>query len=126
MTGKTLAAILLTVVAAVWTAGAVVKTYAVSAFAPLPHSAAETLYKVGRYELLRDTAVNCENSFNQLVAATFKGQAKADWTTAILALCAIAMLIFNVWFLRGIRRDMDALRSNPSYMDSSRKERETP
>jgi len=107
------AAILLTVVAALWAANAVLKTNAVSAFAPLPHSAAETLYKVGRFELLRDTAVNCENTFNQLVASTFNAQAKADWTTAILALCAIGMLIFNAWFLRGIRRDMDALRSNP-------------
>jgi hypothetical protein len=108
------AAILLAVVVVLWSASAVVKTNAVSAFGPLPHSAAETLYKVGRFELLRDTAVNCENNFSQLVATTFKGQAKADWTTVILAMCAIAMLIFNVSFLRGIKRDMDALRSNPS------------
>lgn len=107
------ATILLLVVATLYTAGAVLKTKAITAFAPLPHSAAETLYSVGRYELLRETAVNCEKSFNQLVANTFHGQAKADWTTVVLALCAIGMLLFNVWFLRGIRRDMDALRSNP-------------
>jgi hypothetical protein len=106
------AMIVLIVVAAVWSASALMKTSATTVFAPLPHSAAETLYKVGRYELLRDTAVNCENAFNQLVSATFNAQIRADWTAVVLAVGAIAMLLFNVWFLRSVRRDMDALRSN--------------
>lgn len=106
------ATILLAVIAAVWAASAVVKSNATTALLR-SHSPAETLYNAGRYELLRDTAVNCEQSFNQLVANSFHGQVKADWTTAVLALCAIGMLLFNVWFLRSIRRDMDTLRSNP-------------
>lgn len=108
------AAILLAVVAAVWGAGAVVKTNAATSFAPLPHSAAQTFFKVGRYELLRDTAVSCENNFNKLVPGSFSAQAKAHWATAFVAACAIAALMFNVWILRGVRRDLDALRSNPS------------
>lgn len=108
------AAILLAIVAAVWGANAVVKTNAASAFAPLPHSAAQTLYKVGRYELLRDTAVSCENSLNKLVPGSFSAQARADWATVFVALCAMVALIFNVWILRGVRRDLDVLRSNPS------------
>lgn len=107
------AAILLAIVAALFTWGAVITTEASTAFAPLPHSAAETLYKVGHYDLLRDTAMNCEENFDQLVANNFRGQTQANWTTAILAMCAIGMLLFNVWVLRGIRRDMDGLRSNP-------------
>jgi hypothetical protein len=107
------ATILLAIFAVLFIASAVLKTNATTAFAPLPQSAADTLYKVGRYELLRDIAVNCEKNFDQLVAITFRGQVKADWMTAVLALCAIGMLLFNVWFLRSIRRDMDALRSNP-------------
>jgi uncharacterized integral membrane protein len=109
------AAILFAVFAVVWTASAVVKTSATTAFAPLPHSPSETLYNVGRYELLRDTAMICEKSFDQLVANYFHGQVEADWTMAVLALCAIGMLLFNVWFIRGMRRDMDALRSNPAF-----------
>ena len=108
------AAILLAIVAAVWAASAVVKTNAATSFAPLPHSAAQTLYKVGRYELLRDTAVSCENNFNRLVTGSLSAQAKADWTTVVLAALAIAALMFNVWILRGVRRDLEALRSNPS------------
>lgn len=108
------AAILLAIVAAVWTASAVVKTDAATSFVPLPHSAAQTLYKVGRYELLRDTAVSCENNFNNLVTGSHSAQAKADWTTAFLAACAIAALLFNAWILRGVRRHLEAMRSNPS------------
>ena len=107
------ATILLVFVAGIWTASALVKINAATVLAPLPHSTADTLYEVGRYDLLRDTAVNCENSFNQVVAGSLNAQVKADWTTAILALCALGMLLFNAWFLRGVRRDMDALRSNP-------------
>jgi hypothetical protein len=46
------------------------------------------------------------------VSATFNAQIRADWTAVVLAVGAIAMLLFNVWFLRSVRRDMDALRSN--------------
>lgn len=99
-----------------------VKSNATTAFAPLPQSTAETLYKVGRYELLRDTAVNCEQSFNQVVANSFQGQVRSDWATAVLALCAIGMLLFNVWFLRIVRRDIGTLRSN-NLMQPTGKER---
>jgi hypothetical protein len=69
---------------------------------------------VGRYELLRDTAVSCEHNFNEVVTGSLSAQAKGDWTTVLLAACAIAALMFNVWILRGVRRDLEALRSNPS------------
>jgi hypothetical protein len=98
------AAVLLAIAAAVWGASALVKSNAVGALEPLPQSPAETLYKVGRYDLLRDTAVNCERTFAQLAGTSLNGQISADWTTAILALLAMGVLIFNIWFLRAVRQ----------------------
>ena len=107
------AAILLIVLACVWSASALVKMSGARILAPSQQSVAETLYKVGRYDLLRETAVDCENTFNQVAVAAIHGQSKADWTAAIISLCAFAMLIFNAVFLRGVRRDMEASSVHP-------------
>lgn len=108
-----LAAILVALFASLWVVSAVLTTRGATDLVPLSKSVAETMYKVGRYDLLRDTAVNCEKSFDQLVSNTLKAQGSIDWTTLILVFGLVGMLVFNAWFLRGIRREMDALRSNP-------------
>ena len=89
--------ILLLVVAVIWATSAMVESNAITVFHRPQPSSAEAFYKVGRYELLRDSAVTCESSFNKLVVDTFHGQLKADWTTSAVALCAIAMLLLNVF-----------------------------
>lgn len=91
------AIVVLLVVVVIWTTSAMVEGNAITVFHRPQPSSAEAFYKVGRFDLLRDTAVMCESSFNKLVVDTFQGQIKADGTTAAVALCAIAMLLLNVF-----------------------------
>ena len=86
------AIVLLAIVATLWGASAALKDNASSSYTSPSRSVAETLYAAGRHELLRDSAVSCEKNFDLLAANAFRGQAKADWTAAVLALCAIGML----------------------------------
>lgn len=103
---------LFVLVAGIWTASALVKTSAKTTLSPLPQSVGETLYNAGRCDLLRDSAVTCEKSFNQLAAINLKAQIDADWTIVALAALVIAVLAFNTWYLRAMRRELDTLRSN--------------
>lgn len=114
-----LAAVLFFLVAGVWAVDAALRTSNAFSLPPLPHSVAETMYKVGRFDLLRDTAVNCEKSIDRLATSTSRAQANADWMTALIAFGAVGMLVFNAWFLRKVRRDMDALRSNSPMQPTS-------
>jgi hypothetical protein len=106
------ASVLFAVIGIVWAASAIIKSDTTTLLAPLSRSVADTMFKTGRYELLRDTAMDCEKAFNQLAAGALHAQIKSDWTAAVVALFAIGMLLFNVWLLRGLRRDIDTLRSN--------------
>ena len=100
------------IAAGIWGASATVKTSAKATVSPLPQFVGETLYNAGRCDLLRDSAVTCEKSFNQLATNSLTAQIDNDWTVVAFALLAIAVLAFNTWYLRAVRREMDALRSN--------------
>jgi len=111
---------LLLAVTVIWTTSAVTASEFKRSIVPPPPQA-EAFYETGRYELLRDSALSCEANFTKLVTTVFEARSHSDWATVITALFAIAMLSFNVWVLRTMRRDMDELRSNSSMQPTGQK-----
>lgn len=108
------AAVLFLLVAGLWAASALrTPPQQVSADAG-GLSDAETLYRLGRYDLLRETADHCRADLKDVVADALRFQRETDRDTAFIAICALAMLVFNILYLRETRRELDALRRGAS------------
>lgn len=104
------AAVLFLLVAGLW-AGSALRTQPPRASVDATGlSDAQTLFRLGRYDLLRDTADHCSAGLKEVVADAIRFQRETDRDTAFIAFCALAMLVFNILYLRETRRELDALR----------------
>lgn len=104
------AAVLFLLVAGLWAGSALRTQPARVSVDATGLSDAQTLFRLGRYDLLRDTADHCSAELKEVVADALTFQRGADRDTAFIAFCALAMLVFNILYLRETRRELDALR----------------
>lgn len=106
-----LAAVILGVAAAVlfWSSQQSQDFAAVSSKGP---NVAQTLYSVGRYELLRDAAVSCDKEFKKLVAGVMDIKSRTYSEVSAFLVGAILVFLFNFFALRRMNAAYEK-RTNP-------------
>ena len=73
---------------------------------------AQTLYSVGRYELLRDTAISCDKEFKKLVSGVMDLKSRTYSEVAAFLVGAVLVFLFNFFALRRISAVIEK-RTNP-------------